>query len=302
MNCTITKMMQASVGIALLALPATAAIGSDTTNWLENTISPVANPIYFEDPNITSEVHPLYMYHILPDTFHFQNVAVPLGGHVQVTAVQARYAFTDRLALIATKDGYIEFQPSKTLAHQYGWADIAAGLKYAVLKDDDNQYIITPGFTVTVPSGNQQVFQGRSVVEGNIFVSAEKGWDNFHVTGNLGFDIPDDFSKETAQMHYSLQLDYYCCQWFVPFVTANAYTILSNGDQKLAGQALNAEMYDLINYGGTDVAGSTQAAVGCGWRTRITKWLDFGAAYEVGAINPKGIFQSRYTADLIWRF
>ena len=292
------------VAILTTALAATAkAADTQPTNWLDNTISPVANPIYFEDPRVTSEVRPIYMYHMLPDTFHFKGGSVPLGGQVQVMALQLRYALSDRLALIATKDGYIEFQPKNVLGHAYGWGDLAAGLKYAVVDDREKQLIVSPGFTITVPTGSTDVMQGHGSGEWNLFVSAEKGFDQFHVTGNAGFRIPNDFSQNTAQLHYSLQLDYYACQWFIPFFAANGYTILSNGDQKLLGVVpLNAEMYDLINFGATDAAGSTQFTVGGGLRTRLTKNVDAGVAYEAGVMDPKGIFDSRVTADVIWRF
>ena len=298
--------MTGTVGAAALILAATTTgvYGADNgPSWLDDTISPVANPIYFEDPNITSEVRPVYMYHILPDTFDFAGGSVPLGGQVQVMAVQARYALTDRLALIATKDGYIEFQPDHTLAHHYGWGDVAAGLKYALVDDKDLQLLVTPGLTVTVPTGSTDVWQGRGSGDENIFVSAEKGFDKFHITGNVGVIIPNDFSQNTAQLHYSLQLDYHVCQYFIPFFVLNGYTILSDGNQKLLGVVpLNTEGYDLINFGSSQASGTTQLTVGGGFRTRLVKNVDVGVSYEAGIVDPVGIFDSRVTADLIWRF
>jgi hypothetical protein len=287
---------------AVLAASAATAFGTTNDTWLGSTISPVANPIYFEDPNITSEVRPIYMYHFLPDTFDFSGGHVPLGGQVQVMALQLRYALTDRLAVIATKDGYIEFQPSHTLGHKYGWGDLAAGLKYAVVDDKDKQLLVTPGFTITVPTGSTDVHQGHGTGIWNIFVSAEKGFDKFHVTGNLGAIVPNDFSQNSSQLHYSLQLDYYTCQWFIPFVAANGYTILSNGNHNQLPVPLNTEGYDLINFGSTAAAGTTQLTAGGGFRTRFTQNVDAGVAYEVGVVKPVGIFDARITADVIWRF
>lgn len=292
-------------GAAALVLAAgTAAVnGADNTGWLDNTISPVANPIYFEDAKITSEVRPVYMYHMLPDTFDFAGGKVPLGGQVQVMALQVRYALTDRLAIIATKDGYIQFQPDHTLANKYGWGDIAAGLKYALVDDQDNQLLVTPGFTVTVPTGSTDVWQGRGSGEENVFLSAEKGFDKFHASANVGVRVPNDFSQNTAQLHYSLQLDYYVCQYFIPFVALNGNTILSDGNQKLLGVVpLNTEGYDLINFGSTQASGTTQLTLGGGFRTRIVKNVDIGASYEAGVVDPVGIFDSRVTVDVIWRF
>jgi cbb3-type cytochrome oxidase maturation protein len=305
------KQNSKAVAAAALALgAATASLQADQNagSWLDNTISPVANPIYFEDANITSEVRPIYMYHFLPDTFDFYGGSVPLGGKVQVMAVQARYAVNDRLAIIATKDGYVQFQPDHTLNSKYGWADIAAGLKYAVVKDEDNQLIVTPGLTVTVPIGSTDVWQGHGAGSENIFVSAEKGFsqkyfDRLHVLANVGFVIPNDFDQNTAQVHYSLQLDYRVHQYFTPFFAVNGYTMLSEGKQKLLGVVpLDTEGMDLINFGSSQCSGATQIAVGGGFRSRIVKNVDLGVAYEAGVVDNVGIFDSRVTVDLIWRF
>jgi hypothetical protein len=303
-----SKIRIAGQAVLLTASFAVAAKAADNTqsSWLENTISPVANPIYFEDPRVTTEVRPIYMYHWLPNTFDFKGGSVPLGGQVQVMAVQARYALTDRLGLIATKDGYIEFQPDHTLGHGYGWGDLAAGLKYVVYDDQEQQAIVTPGLTITLPTGSTEVYQGHGSGDWNIFVSAEKGFDQFHATANTGFIIPNNFDEQTAQVHYSLQLDYYVCQYFIPFGVMNGYTILSNGNgqnsQSLNAVPLNTEGYDLINFGSADASGTTQLTAGGGARSRLTKNVDVGVAYEAGVVHPVGIFESRLTVDLIWRF
>ena len=293
----------AGAAALVLAATTTGVYGADTSSWLDNTISPVANPIYFEDAKITSEVHPVYMYHFLPDTFHFAGGSVPLGGQVQVMAVQARYAVNDRLAIIATKDGYVQFQPDHTLNSRYGWADLAAGLKYAVVDDRDAQLLVTPGLTVTLPTGSTDVWQGHGSGSENVFVSAEKGFDKFHILANVGAVIPNDFDQNTAQLLYSLPLDYYVHQYFIPFFALNGNTILSDSKQKLLGVVpLNTEGYDLINFGSSQASDTTQLTVGGGFRSRLLKNVDIGAAYEAGVVDPVGIFDSRVTVDLIWRF
>jgi hypothetical protein len=300
------KQIGGTAGVAALALAATATMAraADNPSWLDNTISPVGNPIYFEDPNITSEVRPIYMYHALPDQIDIAGGAhAPLGGKVQVEAVQLRYALNDRLAIIATKDGYISFQPNETLPHDYGFADLAAGLKYKLIDNQASQFVLTPGFTLTLPTGGHQVFQGRGSAEWNLFASAEKGFNNLHVTANAGLRLPDNLALQTAQIHYSAQVDYYTCQYFIPFVVANGYTVLNNGHRNsVDGVPLNTELYDLINSGSTAASGQTEFTVGTGFRTRLAKNLDLGFAYEAGTVEPVGIFDHRFTTDLIWRF
>ncbi|HEX9047953.1 MAG TPA: hypothetical protein VF988_13095, partial [Verrucomicrobiae bacterium] len=90
---------------------------------------------------------------------------------------------------------------------------------------------------------------------------------------------------------------------FIPFAALNGYTILSDGNQKLLGAVpLNTEGYDLINFGSTQASGTTQLTVGGGFRSRLVKDVDVGASYEVGVVDPVGIFDSRVTVDLVWRF
>ena len=274
-----------------------------TADWKAGLISPVANPIYFEDARITSELRPIFMNHWLPDTFKFAGGSAPLGGEARVYALQIRYAISDRLAFIATKDGYIEFKPNHTLTEQYGWADLAAGFKYALVDDADKQLLITPGLTITLPTGDKDVFQGDGSGEWNLFVSAAKGWNNLHLLGNLGFRIPNDSSEQTSQAHYSLQLDYRTCDYFIPFIVLNGYTVLSEGDDQLLGAVpLNTEMYDLANFGSTNAKGDTQLTIGGGFRSQLTDKLDVGLAYEAGISDPKGIFDKRVTVDMIVRF
>jgi hypothetical protein len=275
----------------------------DAPDWKDKLISPVANPILFEDPRITSDVRPFFMYHWLPSKFDFDGGSVPLDGSVRVFAVQLRYALTEKLGLIATKDGYIEFKPDNTLDHSYGFANLAAGLKYAAYEDAERQLLITPGFTFEIPTGDDEVFQGEGDGELNVFVSGAKGWDNWHLMANVGTRIPMDANEQTWQLHYSLQLDYYVSRYFIPFAVFNGYTVLSEGDTKLLGAVdLNTEMYDLINFGSTKAKGESMLTIGGGFRSRFCESIEMGVSYEAGVSDPEGIFDTRLTVDLIWRF
>ncbi|MFN7142062.1 MAG: transporter, partial [Limisphaerales bacterium] len=220
------------------------------------------------------------------------------GGDVQVYAAQLRWAVTDRLAIIATKDGYIDINAVRGPRDQSGFADLAAGVKYALIDNEEANFILTPGLRLEIPTGNRDVYQGRGSGEWNPFISAAKGWGNFHVVGGFGARISNDWDKKTAQLHYSLQLDYYTCKWFIPFVSANAFTVLSDAEQL----PLDVEGFDLINFGSSNASGRTQVALGTGFRSRLLDNLDVGFAYEFGVTKPKGLFDDRFTVDLIYRF
>lgn len=288
-------------GMALLMAGAATATAKDSGSWKDDAISPVANPLFFESPLIQSELRPLFVYHKIADSF--------LGGFARVYAVQARWAVNDRLAIIATKDGYIDLQP-KGLAHDEGWADLSAGVKYALIDDEEKQFILTPGLKIELPTGETDAFQGNGSSELDIFVSAMKGWDKFHATASIGARVPLDLDEETASLHYSLQLDYATCKYFIPFVTLNGFTVVSEGDggfdtlpSPLDLQALNAvEGYDIINFGASTSGGESQVAVGLGFRSKVHKNLDLGFAWEKGITSPRGIFDERFTVDAVVHF
>lgn len=261
-------------------------------NWQKLTISPVTTPIFFEDPVIHSEIRPIFAYHRIDPKF------ITGGGNVQVYAVQARWAVKNRLAIIATKDGAININPRHTLEHSQGWADVALGAKYALIDDREHQFILTPGFTAEIPLGNEKVFQGTGKGSWNLFVSTEKGFDKLHLTANVGVSIPNDQKKNNTILHYSAQVDYYCCRWFIPFAAFNGYTVLTAAE----AIGLDTEGYDLINFGSSAALHRTQGTMGFGFRSRLLDNLDFGAAYDFACISPHGLTEDRLTVDLIWRF
>ena len=58
------------VGLAAFAPPAP---GADAEDWKSRAVSPVANPLFFEDPHIRTEIRPIFAYHRIGDdlVFHF---------------------------------------------------------------------------------------------------------------------------------------------------------------------------------------------------------------------------------------
>ncbi|MBK7877479.1 MAG: hypothetical protein IPJ77_17385 [Planctomycetes bacterium] len=92
--------------LALLASCATTAQNDGTHQaWTDRLIDPVSAPTQFESPILHTSVKPIAIHHAIPGGSIFN------GGTVRVLAVQARYKVNDDLAIIATKDGYVEFDP-----------------------------------------------------------------------------------------------------------------------------------------------------------------------------------------------
>jgi hypothetical protein len=293
MKSTILPILAASAAFLSTghAGPSAAPVSTPETNWLNDTIAPVTNPIFFEDPAIRNEVRPIFMRHSIDKGF------ITGGGDVNLYAVQFRYALTDRLALIATKDGYIDIELDNG-AEADGWADVALGLKYAAIDDRVNQFILTPGFTFEVPLGDSEVFQGNGDGELNLFVSAAKGFGKVHLTGSTGLRLPFDGDEESTILHFSAMLDVKVCRWFQPFVTMSGITVLDEG----GALPLTTEGYDLINFGSSLADGETQITAGLGCRSRLTDSLSLGVAFEKPVTSPHGLYDDRLTVDLVWNF
>lgn len=61
-------------------------------------ISPMTNPVFFEDPRTLTEARVIWVDHTLPGALG--------SGNVRLLACQLRAAVSDRLSIIATKDGF----------------------------------------------------------------------------------------------------------------------------------------------------------------------------------------------------
>ena len=56
--------------------------------------------------------------------------------------MQVRVALTHRLAFIAPKDGWTEFDAG-IIHESSGWNDFTIGLKYALIVDEPNEFVLT---------------------------------------------------------------------------------------------------------------------------------------------------------------
>ncbi|MFO0869535.1 MAG: hypothetical protein U0935_11440 [Pirellulales bacterium] len=106
-------------------------------------ISPMTNPVFFEDPRTLTEVRFIFLNHVLP------NRAPLVGGRAGAGRADSP-ALTDRLSIIATKDGFI-FTGSDPVIMDDGWADVNVGLKYNLWSDPDSQRLLSAGVTYELP-------------------------------------------------------------------------------------------------------------------------------------------------------
>lgn len=281
---------KALAGAALAAAMAVAAHGAQAEPL--RYIPPVSNPLFNESPLITTEVRPVFLHHDIPKGF------LTGGGNVDVAAVQARVAITDRLAIIATKDGYADVHFAGVLPDDNGFANIAAGLKYALVLTDDAA--LTVGLRYEAPLGSLKTagisLQGHGDGFINVFATAVKQFDRLQVQASVNANMALDSDADSSPLVGSLHANYAVTDWFYPLVEFNVFSVIDHG----ARMNVPFEGFDLVNFGATD--GGTVATVAAGARFRIASNVLLGAAYEAPVTSRKDITSWRVYADAVISF
>lgn len=277
---------------------------------------PISNPTLFDLALPGTNLHPIFIYHNLPNQV---STATPggkldLGGDVQVYALQFEIALNERLSIVATKDGYVDINPDDTTAvtNQSGFANLGAGLKYAFLLDPVSRTALSGTMTFELPTGNSDVLQGEGDGAVNLILNGLKLVDDWQFAGSAGLQVP--FSDEQSTMSFvSAHASYEVCSWFIPLVELNWFHVLDAGDgtgnfPAHAGGAVPAvvefEGGDFFNLGAVN-AGENRDFVSAaiGFRSRITDSVNVGFAYELPLTEEEdSLMDDRFTLDLIWNF
>ncbi len=158
----------------------------------QDFVSPITNPVFFEDPRMLTEARFIYLNHTLPQQLG--------GGDVNLVALQLRARLTDRLSFIANKDGFIMYGDDVPVADD-GWADVGAGLKYLIYADPETQTLLSGGVTFEIPAGSTRALQGNGDGEFNLFLTGgTQLGDCWHYVTATGFRLPSSPSSDRCQV------------------------------------------------------------------------------------------------------
>jgi len=251
-------------------------------------ISPITNPVYFEDPRALTEIRPIYVHHRVPTAAG--------GGNIDVVAAQIRAAFNENVSLIAVKDGYLT---STNPLIDDGWADVSLGLKFTLLRDPEEQKILSAGLVFQLPVGSTRSLQGRGNGEFDIFASyGTQVGDNWHWISTTGFRLPSDPGDNSSVWYWSNHLDVQVTDRIYLLSELNWYHWMSSG----AGGIPGVEGVDFFNFGSTNVAGNNVATLAFGTKYKPSGNLEIGLAYEFPITERKDVFEDRLTVDVIFRY
>ena len=263
-------------------------------------VPPVSHFVLNETPFITTELRPIYAHHEIPGDF------VTGGGDIDAVALQGRLALTDRLAIIATTDGWADVDFNRTLEDADGFLDIAAGVKYAFYVDPKEGAIVTAGLRYTAPTGSLNTGSIELTGEGNgyvdAFVTGAKTWLSVQLQGSAG--VQAALSNDNwSYVHLGTHANYRLTRDFFPFIETNVILPIDGGDEFPKGTPVleNLAGGDIVDIGAPDP--DPIATIAMGARYRLTDNLLFGAAFEASAIdNDNTLFGWRITTDLIAHF
>jgi hypothetical protein len=236
-------------------------------------------------------------------------------------ALQARVALTDRLAFIATKDGYLWNSPQLDLLEDdHGWLNIAGGFKYLLIRDDRYDFYLSPAIRYEAPSGAADVYQGEG--DGLIIPSVSAAWsplENLHLIAGVGGQVPLDSTFQSSSVFYHVYADYQIHPRFTPFVQLSGMSWTGDGNGEfpitlrnnaqiplsLAQVALGTGPFDgadVANLGSEDISGKDLLTAAIGAHVMLTDHLVWSVAYEHEISSHEGIFEQRVTTALAVEF
>ncbi len=274
---------------------------TDSGRSLKSAIQSISNPTLHELAVPQTRMQGIMIHHRTPDMVSVGGNPTPVGGDVNVIALQLEYAINDRLSIIASKDGFIDFNPDATLEQATGFANLAAGLKYAFIYDEVNDFAASVSLQLELPTGNTDVFQGKGDGAALLTFSALKLMGNWQFSGATGVNVPFDSDAQATTGFASVHVSYQATERFTPIVEVNLYQTLSAGE---TGVPTDFEGGGFFNFGSPNgEVNETIITAAVGARYKINEALSVGAAYEVPLTEEEENFMdSRITLDFTYNF
>jgi hypothetical protein len=312
-----------SLGLGLLALPAFAEGPCDAwfpdfncqrSGRYEGFHKPIVAPYLFEDPFITTNAVPYFLWHDFPEQSVFD------GGALYAAAVQLRVALTDRVAIIATKDGYVwNRNGNPLLEDSQGFMNVAAGLKVALFEDRDAGRIVSAILRVEAPTGSSDEYQGHKSGMAVPSLSGAFRTGPVRWIGDLGAQIPFDGRDLSSSIFYHLYAGLDVTPVLQPFVQISGLRWIESGNGSLpirlkSGGTLDLDTVqtalgtgrfegaDVVNLGSPQVDGLDLITAAAGVHVPLGQYVTLSVAYERPITEPKGIFQQRVTSALVIEF
>ena len=259
----------------------------------EGFIGPISNPVYSKDPRSLTEARALFIHNQIPGGH-------PLGGgNFQAYGLQVRVALTERLTLIADKDGYADLHPGAA-PDSSGWLNLGVGLKYVFIRDVERQFLLSGGFMWEPQTGEAGALSSHGDGTFAFFLTSGKEFAGcWHALGTIGYQLPIDSSENSSYYYVSLHLDRKIGR-FYPLVELNWFHWVAGGNRGLP--AALGEGDGLLNLGTTGVAGNDLVTAAIGGKYKFGPHAELGAAWEFPISNRRDLIDNRLLVEFILRY
>ncbi len=267
----------------------------------DDFISPMIDFVHFEDPRTLTELRPIFVTQRFPNTLGPANI--PAGGDAQLFAMQFRIALTERLSIIAVKDGYIIDNSEGALDTllDSGWADITAGLKYNLIRNVETGTLGSLGFTYEIPLGSEQSLQSVGDGEFHFFASGGQRLlnGNAHYLTGLGYQVPANRNLQSSTLNWQHHVDFRLTPKTYVFTEVSWWHWV---DDAANGAALGVSGLDLLNLGASDVVGNDVVNQNVGLKYKPNGNLEAGIAYQFPLTDFEDILRDRLQVEFIFRY
>jgi len=275
-------------------------------------VAPLSTPYFFEDPFITTGLSAHYIFH------EFPSQSITAGGSATVYALQIRVALTDRLSLIATQDGYMQFRPDLSLLeNEDGWMNLMAGLKYALIEMPEDRFILTPSLRFQAAQGSSDVLAGNG--HGIWVPGVSFGWGPgpVRILGSVVAELPLNGGENSSPLFWNLHVAYPLPLGFTPLVELNGIHIMDDGNGQMPVKLKNGaeipietafsaldvvpeEGNDVLNFGSQGVKGNDIVSFTVGARMQLMREMSLGIGWEHPVTQRKDLLQNRLYVNLLW--
>lgn len=258
----------------------------------DDFVMPVSNPVWAIDPRSLTYVRGIFINQMIDS-----QTPVLGAGDLQVYALQLGIALNERLSFIAVKDGYNTLQ-TRGVGNSTGWSDLGLGVKYVLIRDVENQFLLSGGLIYETTNGSTRVFQGNGDGVWTPYLSLGKQIGNGHLIASTGYHLPGDTAEESQSIYYSVHYDHPITNKLSAIAELNGIVYTKSGQ----ALPLSIEGGDWINLGSSSVAGNNVVTTAFGANYRLNQCLSVAGVWEFPISNRKDLLDSRTTVTLTLQF
>ncbi len=216
-----------------------------------------------------------------------------------LAAVQPRAALTDRLSLIATKDGFIMYGSDVGIADD-GWADVAAGLEIPRLRRSRHANDHQHRFDLRASCRIDSALQGNGDGEFNLFHRRSAA----RLLRTLSVDRWNSSAirSPVEKIRSSIEIRNIWTTSSVQLGMRSRIQLVSLHERHSGRRSQRRQRARLYNLGSSNVAGLDIVIRGFGLKKKFGNYNELGAAYEIPITDAKDLFERRFTFDITFRY